>query len=147
MNAPTPMPQRFTRILVLVNKQDSWERVAQVVAQADKLAASTPALAGQYQLVSSRDDYEARAPVAGSWDAWCQEVGTGIDPQTRKHHYDWYVVTGNGVMGRANYLIVAGALRRGAPVFWLRDEGGPAVVKACERAGGNAFKGSHRVVV
>ena len=126
----------MTRLLILHKKTDPIEQIDAWAKQLEALAEATPGMSKHYSIASAREDYGSKAASAGSFEAWARDVAVGIDPQTRQPRYDWFIVVGNGSMGKITAQIVKLALQRSAPVYWLGPDGICRKVAKVEWAGG-----------
>ena len=126
----------MTRIIILHKKTDPIEQIDAWAKQLEALAEATSGMKGLYTITSAREDHAARSGNAGSFEAWARDVAVGIDPQTRQPRYDWFIVVGNGSMGKITAQIVKMALERNAPVYWLGPDAICRKVEKVEWAGG-----------
>ena len=74
-----------------------------------------------FEIVTGRDYFEERFKAAGSWDAWAEEVGSGVDYVTRKPLFDAIAVPSLRV-GAGTARIVRAALAADRLVLHF-DEG------------------------
>lgn len=73
------------------------------------------------RLIDSAHWYEEKFGTAGNWDSWVWETVTGRDYETRKPHFDGYVVIGDR-LGKAGAAIVDLALRNNRAVLGWSDD-------------------------
>lgn len=84
----------------------------------------TPALEGiQLHIVRAEDDYRDHFARCGGWEAWCRDVGQGVDYMFRTPRYNCIVCTQRQV-GKATADIVRFALEGMRMVVAVREGGG-----------------------
>lgn len=75
-----------------------------------------------FSVTLGREYYALRFPICGSWDAWCNEVATGVEYGTRSPLFKAILVP-DGRIGAAMSKIVERALAVGKPVIAFRAGG------------------------
>lgn len=96
----------------------------------------------EVELTSGRDDYDQHFKRCGSWDAWAEDVATGITYATREPRFHGFIIPGRSC-GAATARIVRSALNARKPV-WCWTGSGLVPIYSLERAG-NSFKDGWRL--
>jgi hypothetical protein len=94
---------------------------AKVINALDR-APQAPGAALSFSVVLGRDHHAVNFARCGSWDAWCNDVATGIHPVKRTPMIDLFVVP-EGPIGKATARILELALTVRKPVLMLREGG------------------------
>lgn len=97
------------RVLVLFNKADGEAFIAETMALLSSL---------DVDLVSSVDDFHARAEELGGWREWCSDVVEGSEYGTFRQRFDAFICT-HVAVGSATAEIVRAAVNLGKPVAYL----------------------------
>lgn len=106
------------RLLALVQRDLGRAEIDAHKGRAATQIAATLGLPGEPHITDSIDWYQEKFGTAGNWDSWVWETVTGRDYETRKPHFDGFVVFGDRI-GKAGAAIVDLALRNAkAVIFW-----------------------------
>jgi hypothetical protein len=83
------------------------------------------------EIITGRDDFNARALDAGGWEPWCDSVGkgTGWREGTLQPLFDLIIVTPRATFGKATAHLVHAALAVKKPVFVMVDEEEPSLAQ------------------
>jgi len=98
------------------------EAIARFRAQLERL---TPATVETFRTITvARDDFEKRCRdrMGGNWQAWAEEVASGVDYRSRQPLFD-VIVVAEGLLGRITAVLVNAACAAGKPVFQLSADG------------------------
>lgn len=121
----------MTRFLLLHPKSADEDEIRGLVSSA--LAILTPLSRGRpFELMTGREFFDLRFKAAGSWDAWANEAGAGVNPITREPLFHGFLVPGSRV-GAGTARVVAAALMAGKRVFVFRSDGSIARARLVAR--------------
>ncbi len=101
----------------------------------DRLSGGKP-----FDLILGRVHYEARFRACGSWEAWCDEVATGVDYTTRAPIFAAIFIPVDP-LGAATAAIVRKAIAANRPCFAFDGEGRAARVTGVRTVDSKDWKG------
>lgn len=142
---PVPeKPKHPPRFLLAHQKACDDDAIEALVSTAskmlDKLSGGKP-----YDLVTGRAYYEARFKACGSWEAWAQEIATGIDYLTRRPTFTAILVPAGGV-GSGTAKMIEYALGARRPVYCFQQGGQWGIVVGLRRVS-PSWQDGHRMTV